>query len=253
MVAAPLTASSTTGRRGVLVALVGCDGSGKSTLSRQLIQILNHPSQEGGGLVPVRHPVRYGYLGQGSGDLGRKIAALPGVGGFLEKRIATRAKKARTKGAKIPGFPTALVVFAFSLLRFKRFLKVRQQVEKGDFVITDRYPQQEVPGHCDGPGLSAGYSRNPFVRGLAALERAWYGYMTSFKPDLVIFLDVDAERAVARKPDHDLEALRTKAAIMPQLRFRGAARVVLDARKPLSEVRKAALEALMARGLIKKL
>ncbi|WP_333645381.1 hypothetical protein [Bombella sp. ESL0380] len=226
-------------RAGCLVSLVGCDGSGKSSISQSLVQ---HFSET--------RPTVYGYLGLGSGDLGRRIGALPLIGPALEKKLNGKAKKARTKGEKMPGLMTGLVLFVFSLVRLKRFLRVRRAVEKGFLVVTDRYPQMEIPGQCDGPGLSAAYSSNPLIRFLAWLERGIYRRIVAFRPDLVIRLNVDAETAHGRKPDHDLEALRIKAELMPQLNFNHAPLVEVDARQPYEAVRQDVLDILARHGLV---
>jgi hypothetical protein len=60
--------------------------------------------------------------------------------------------------------------------------------------------------------------------------------MTSFKPDLVIRLNVDLDTACARKPDHRRELLRDKIAITPQLTFNGAPIVEIDSSLALPEV-----------------
>lgn len=226
-------------RAGCLVSLVGCDGSGKSSISQSLVQ---HFSET--------RPTVYGYLGLGSGDLGRRIGALPLIGPALEKKLNGKAKKARTKGEKMPGLMTGLVLFVFSLVRLKRFLRVRRAVEKGFLVVTDRYPQMEIPGQCDGPGLSAAYSSNPLIRFLAWLERGIYRRIVAFRPDLVIRLNVDAETAHGRKPDHDLEALRIKAELMPQLNFNHAPLVEVDARQSYEAVRQDVLDILARHGLV---
>ncbi|MDF7673289.1 dTMP kinase [Acetobacteraceae bacterium ESL0709] len=220
-------------RFGHLIALVGCDGSGKSTLSHDLVRLLGR-----------NRKTSYGYLGLGSGDLGRRIGKWPVIGKMLEKKLTHKAKKTRTKGEKIPGFITACVVFAFSLLRLERFERVKHAVEGGDLVITDRYPQNEVPGHCDGPGLSAAKTNNPLIRLLARIERLFYKKMADFTPDLVIFLKVDAETALQRKPDHDKEALQTKIDIMPNLTFNGAPKKTIDATQPYEKVRQDVITAL---------
>lgn len=228
-----------TGRKGAVVALVGCDGSGKSSLSADLVR-------EGSAL----RPMRYGYLGLGSGDLGRRIGQWPVVGRVLERAFTKRAKKTRTKGEKIPGLLTALVVFGFSLLRLRRFEKVQKDAEDGALVVTDRYPQAEVPGQCDGPGLSAASTTNPLIRALATLEARLYRHMAAQKPDLVVYLDVDPQTALARKPDHDLEALRLKTEIMPRLTFNGAPYVKIDGRQPYADVKAEVLRHLRDRRLL---
>ena len=225
-------------RAGRLVSLVGCDGSGKSSISQYLVQ---HFSET--------RPAVYGYLGLGSGDLGRRIGALPFIGPALEKKLNRKAKKARTKGEKMPGMMTGLVLFVFSLVRMRRFLRVRRAVEKGFLVVTDRYPQVEIPGQCDGPGLSAAYSYNPLIRLLAHLEKGIYQRIAEFRPDLVIRLNVDADTAYGRKPDHDLEALRVKTELMPKLNFNHAPLVEVDARQPYEAVQQEVLDLLKKHGI----
>ncbi|MCX5616436.1 hypothetical protein NQF87_05545 [Bombella sp. TMW 2.2559] len=226
-------------RAGKLVSLVGCDGSGKSSISQYLVQ---HFSET--------RPTVYGYLGLGSGDLGRRIGALPVIGQALEKKLNRKARKARTKGEKMPGMMTGLVLFAFSLVRMKRFLRVRRAVEKGFLVVTDRYPQVEIPGQCDGPGLSAAYSNNPLIRVLARLERTIYHRIAAFRPDLIIRLNVDAETAHGRKPDHDLEALKVKTELMPKLNFNHAPLVEVDARQSYEVVQQEVLDLLKAHEIV---
>nr|WP_252507175.1 hypothetical protein [Zymomonas mobilis] len=206
---------------GKLIALVGCDGSGKSSLTTDLIAAIQKYT-----------PVKRYYLGLGSGDLGRKIGQIPVVGSWIENLLKQRATTTRTKGKKIPGVMTALVVYFFSLRRFCSYLKMRRALKAGITVITDRYPQAEIAGQCDGPGLSAAKAGNRFVSWLVRSEAALYQRMASFRPDLVLRLDVDPETAHARKPDHDIEALRIKSEIMQHLTFGGAHMEVIDATRP---------------------
>src|SRR3546814_8386178 len=77
--------------------------------------------------------------------------------------------------------------------------------------------------------------------------------MTSYRPDLVIRLNVDLNTACARKPDHDRESLARKIASTPLLLFNGAHIVDIDANQPLAEVLALSMEAvatvLAVRGL----
>ena len=113
-------------------------------------------------------------------------------------------------------------------------------------VVTDRYPQIEVAGFYDGPGLSAARAGNRVVGWLAARERWMYVWMAGHRPTLVIRLDIDLPTAVARKPDHDQALLARKIAATSQLRFQGATIVDLDARAPYAQVREQALDAVRA-------
>ena len=217
-----------------LIAIVGCDGSGKSTLALDLC-----------GELARSQRVETAYLGLGSGSLGLRIKAWPLVGPMLERRLAGKARRTRTEGERIPGLPTALVVYGFSQLRRRRFDHMLRRRAAGIAIITDRYPQIEVPGYYDGPGLSAAASGSAPIARLAAREWQLYEEMASYRPDLVIRLDIDLATAHARKPDHDAELLRLKIEATPRLTFGGAPIVDIDARQPYAEVRAQALKAIL--------
>ncbi|WP_404476399.1 hypothetical protein [Novosphingobium sp. BL-52-GroH] len=221
------------------VALVGCDGSGKSTLARDLVALLDRQA-----------PTRSIYLGLGTGELGRRIAQVPVVGALVERYLAGKASKAHDRPDKrLPGLVTALAMYAFSLARRRRFRKVLDYRGTGVQVITDRYPQAEVPGSFDGPGLSWTRKGSALVERLAAHERVLYAEMAACRPTLVIRLNVDADTALARKADHRRDLLERKLAVVPGLRFGGAQIVDIDATRPYHEVLQTVLAVLRRNGL----
>lgn len=221
------------------VALVGCDGSGKSTLARDLVALLDRQA-----------PTHSVYLGLGTGELGRRIAEAPIIGRFVEHYLAGKARKAHDNPEKkLPGLLTALVMYAFSLARYRRFRKVLGHRGEGVQVITDRYPQAEVSGSFDGPGLSWTRRGSALVERLASRERVLYAQMAACKPTVVIRLNIDAETALARKADHRRDLIEKKLAVVPALRFGGAPIVDVDATRPYHEVLQTILAVLRRNGL----
>jgi thymidylate kinase len=216
-----------------LIAVVGCDGSGKSTVSAALVEWLS-----------AYRPTDTAHLGLKSGDLGRAIARLPLVGRLLDRKITGRATRARNVDDTIPDALTATILYLFSLRRARSFRRMLALRRSGVTVITDRYPQVAVPGFFDGPGLSAARAEGAYVRMLARRERALYEWMSDFRPDLVIRLNVDLATAFARKPDHRYESLRTKIEAAPRLTFKGAPIVELSSLDPLDQVIAAARQAI---------
>jgi thymidylate kinase len=219
-----------------LIAIVGADGSGKSTLAADLLETLRAEGRR----------VELCYLGLGTGDLGNRIKAWPLVGRAFERTLSRKADQARDKDAKIPGLATALVISRLSRIRAKRFRRMLALRRAGVTVLTDRYPQTEVPALFEGPGLSAARAESGAIRRLAARERALYQWMASYVPDLVIRLNVDVETALARKPDHARALIERKVAVVPHLTFNGAPIVDLDATRPYAEVKAAAWAAVEA-------
>ncbi|PXA87569.1 hypothetical protein DMC47_31725 [Nostoc sp. 3335mG] len=218
-----------------LVAIVGCDGSGKSTLSADL---LAHLAKTG--------PAEFLYLGQSSGNILRWIKGVPAIGpaiGAFLKRRSTRAHADDGKPAA-PDLITALVVYGLSRWRYAKFRRLLALSRSGVVIVTDRYPQAEVPGfYFDGPGLSAEIAKSGIVRWLAARELRLYRHMASHVPALVIRLNIDAGTAHARKPDHKLSMLQDKVRVIPTLTFNGARILDLDGQSSYADVLNQAVEA----------
>ena len=209
-----------------LIAVIGSDGSGKSTVCEHLITVV----EKYGAAERV-------HLGKQAGNVGRAVTKLPLMGKSLHK---------------LPGPVPALVITAFvarRLLRFRHMLACRR---RGLIVLTDRYPQDQIPGAYDGTVFPPNIEGSRFVSWLASQERKAFHWMASHKPDLVIKLNVDLEVACARKPDHKRESLARKIAITPQLTFGGAQLVDIDANQPLEKVlvdaEKAITDFMTARG-----
>lgn len=216
-----------------VIAVVGSDGSGKSTLTTDLYRHLQDSMQ-----------VELIYLGQSSGDIGNWIKSLPIIGAPFGRYLDGKAEKAHSKESSSPDNLTALVIYCLSLWRVHKFRKILALNSKGIVVITDRYPQAEVAGfYFDGPGLTAVNTQTWFARKLASREMRLYQWMASHLPVLVIRLNIDAETAHARKPDHKLPMLRDKTRVIPTLNFNGAHILDISSLSPYAEVLDIALNA----------
>jgi len=210
-----------------LIAVIGTDGSGKSTVCDHLVQWIT----------------RYGpagrvHLGKQQGNVGRAIARWPLVGPVLDRTIKRQADGVhhRIKANLQPKLLPALVIGAFTLRRRRRFKRMLALRRQGLIVVTDRYPQVEIPGAYDGPGFPETSRGSWLVVRLARYEHAVFDWMASYRPDLVLRLNVDLDTACARKPDHRREALARKIAVTPLLRYGGAPIVDIDANQPLETV-----------------
>lgn len=215
-------------------AVVGCDGTGKSTLTHDLLDRLR-----------AQGPASRHYMGLISGETGDKIKDLPFIGVRLENNLHKKANRALDMEKKLPGTGTSLIMYVLSLWRASLMLRVIRQSRRHVQVITDRYPQVEIPGfHYDGPGLTVGRTSNWLVRKLATQEQKLYQWMAKHQPSVVIRLNINAETAHARKPDHDLAELHDKIAVMDLLKFNGAHIEDIDTNCPYPQVLEAALKAI---------
>ena len=216
-----------------VIALTGCDGAGKSRLSEDIAAHLQ-----------VQGPTQWLYLGQSSGNIAQWIRELPIIGPPVGRYLVSKANRAHSEKASGPDTATALVIFILSHWRAHKFRRMLKLSRGGVRVVTDRYPQAEVPGfYFDGAGLGAVNVETWLGRKLAARELRLYQWMASHLPALVIRLNIDADTAHERKPDHKLSMLRDKVEIIPSLHFNGARILDLDGRTPYDQVLAEALSA----------
>jgi len=209
-----------------MVAIVGCDGSGKSTITADLIKAMQK----------IR-PTERRYLGLISGEDGDKIKKLPIIGVWLERRLAKKSEKTQSMRSEAPPLWAAFIMYALSCWRSSNFHKARALAESGVLVIADRYPQAEISGfHYDGPGLGVERVKGWLLKEMAKREVVIYEKLANYQPQLIIRLDIDVETAFARKPDHSYQELSDKIGVMRQLNFNGANILDLDSRKPYEEV-----------------
>jgi thymidylate kinase len=217
-----------------VIAVVGCDGSGKSTLTADLITHLAEQRQ-----------VEWLYLGQSSGNIGEWIKNLPLIGAAFGRYLVRKAERAHSKETSSPDTLTALVIFLLSVWRAHKFRRMLKLSRRGVLVIADRYPQAEVPGfYFDGQGLNLAKAQSWLARQLLKQETRLYQWMASHLPTLLIRLNVDAETAHSRKPDHKLSMLQDKVRVIPTLHFNGAPILDLNGRDAYPQVLDAALKAI---------
>lgn len=214
-----------------LIAVVGCDGTGKSTLTNDLVKRLQ-----------AHWATERRYLGLLSGEDGDKIKRLPVIGVWLERRLAAKSSKTQSMKSRSPALWAALIMYAFSLRRRVKLRQAQQLAQRGVLVVSDRFPQAEISGfYYDGPGIGVERATGRLKRRLAQREQHLYQQMARYRPELIIRLMIDVETAFSRKPDHDYEELRDKINVMAQIRYNGARIIELDARAPYSEVLEKAL------------
>lgn len=213
---------------GVVVTLVGVDGSGKTTAMKAVREWLEAEVDA----MPI-------YFGTGGGRpslllLPLKIM-LPLVMIFF--RSKPRGSSHGRVSDRPPGsaYSLLMMVWAGALAVEKRtkLRTARRGAERGLVVIADRYPQDEDLTYNDGPLLP----RLRWAPGwLRDFETRSYALARRLPPDLVIKLDVSAETAARREPDMDVGMIRTRVAALRRLAFPGAKVVRIDAEQSLAAV-----------------
>ncbi|RHO21519.1 hypothetical protein [Amedibacterium intestinale] len=196
---------------GCVVALLGCDGAGKSTT----LAYVKKEFQKKLDVVTV-----YFGSGDGSSSLLRKPMKLvakrvggKGLGHTVEKEYENKDKISLK--AKMYSF--AKVLWAITLAQEKKakLKKMTKARNASMLVLTDRYPQTEISGFSDGPLLTK-YSTN--TKGLMKKISEWeYNiYKSAYvnPPDLVIKLMVPTEIAISRKPEMTVDEIENKKRVV---------------------------------------
>jgi hypothetical protein len=213
---------------GCVVAVIGLDGSGKSTIVAAIHDWLSSEAD----VLPL-------YFGTGDGRPSLLLRPFK-----LIARLAARLVRTRPKGAshgKISSSPPTLtysmllMIWATVVALEKRIklLAASRGASRGLIVVADRYPQNEILLFNDGPLLHRLKWAPSWLR---RFEAAAYDLAHRLPPDLVIRLEVIPETTAKREPDMDPSVIRERIEAIKRLAFPGAHIVGVDAQQPLAQV-----------------
>lgn len=223
--------------KGSLIAFVGADGCGKSTVttdtekwltwkleaSRFYLGSGDHYNPLSKRIMAVIQKKKNEMLHRKSSSISNDIVF---VGG---KKESTEELKKNTKKV---GFVRHVAhvydaVYQLSIARHckKTLFKADRYRQKGGIALLDRYPQMQFEGINDGPKIAARYARvhdTVFFRYMTKREYKYFDKICTVKPDVVIKLYVSPEESIRRKPDHKYEEVAKKASVVENLIFQGA-------------------------------
>jgi hypothetical protein len=213
---------------GCVVALIGIDGCGKSTISAAIRAWLSSEID----VVPV-------YFGTGGGRPSLLLRPFKLMVPLLTLLLRTKPRGSShgMVSEDAPGllYSLLLMVWAAVVAREKRtkLLAARRGASRGLVVIADRYPQNEIREFNDGPLLTRLAWAPSWLR---RWEASAYALAQRLPPDLVIKLVVTPETTARREPDMDSAVIEKRIAAIPRLTFSGAHVVSINAEQPLADV-----------------
>jgi hypothetical protein len=217
---------------GRIIAVVGVDGSGKSTLVRALRAWLA-PELD---VMPI-------YFGTGDGKPSFWILPFKLMVPICSRLMKPKPRKSsyRTMIKQPPGFAyTALMLVWATLVAIEKRGKLRKAFrasQRGMLVLTDRYPQDENIDFNDGPLLPRLSSAPAFLR---RFEAKVYQLSHRIRPDLVLRHEICLETATRREPSMDRAVIEQRIAELTRLCFAGARIAKLDSEQPFIDVVRAA-------------
>lgn len=218
---------------GLIVAFIGVDGAGKSTVTKEIYKWLNKKIE-----------CKRFYMGSGDGRIP------------LSMRLFNLFKKKKSSSGDATG--KQVQIKKVSLFRqpfgyWKRMLKMRAfyDVQKnnykkiktmqsyrlnGGISLLDRYPQIEFSGMNDGPKIIEfrdSFAQKGKIDRLINKEAEKLGIVKTIKPDIIFRLNISAETSMARKPEQkNIDLFRKKIEDLNKITFQGARIVDIDAEQP---------------------
>jgi thymidylate kinase len=219
---------------GVLIAIVGGDGAGKSTVVEDLSSWLAK------NLV-----TKTVHLGKPPRSMRSVVLRnLMKIAASMSRSRTSSSSALRTSLAASNG--GSMTVRSYARLawevltardRYRLYRRARRWATNGAIVVCDRYPLPEVKlmdgavtAHLDGRTR-----RGRLFEYLANLEKSFYDRIAH--PDILIVLRVDPDLAVLRKRGEEQESfMRPRSEEIWRMDWRGTPAVVIDASRPKDQV-----------------
>jgi thymidylate kinase len=227
--ATPASGMRLIGPRAPIIAIVGCDGSGKSTVVADLRRWLSWKAD----VAVVYFGTNHGWFRRARGiALSLRSASKP-------RRTDQSARPPEPNPplrASAPGWLGPLKWAVMGRLRLHLHRRAERLARAGTIVLADRYPQIEVHGTYDGPSTLNQPGIGLVGRVLQRIEHRSFKKLADARPDLVIKLIVPFDVASARKGDHDPVSLVEKIRLTRDIRFNSSRTVEVDASQPLDAV-----------------
>lgn len=201
--------------KGLSVAFLGQDGSGKSTVSKEITKWLSW-----------KLDVKKYYLGNGEDFSCR------------EKKGLERLKENKSFIAKcLKGILSLGMFTKVARNGYKSARRAVRYANQGGIAIYDRFPQNKYPGIQDGPKIRSALLRDvqrfPIVRSYArwsaGREERLIAKTLTYPPQIVIKLMLPVEVSMLRKPGENREMVSRKHDIIQDCHFSGSREYVVDA------------------------
>jgi len=221
---------------GIIVALMGSDGSGKST---QIKVVKNKLSQ--------KLDLVYYYMGSGNGRgsiFRYPLDYLKDVYGKRRRSFNNdNSYNYKLDNISINNgilYQAGRIVWSLILAREKKkkLKQVMRARNRGMIVLCDRYPQSNIYGYNDGPLLSDYInSKYYLLRMIANYELNSYKLVNKYLPDIVVILFCDPEVLSNRRKDMSIDYIRKKQLGIKKINYLSKVNVnYIDTGKPIDQV-----------------
>ena len=214
---------------GLLIAIIGGDGSGKTTAVNELHRkfseefdvIKVHMGKPSWSWVSI--------LIRGIVKVGRSMGLYPFIKEGTEPSIDTNSPI-------FPGYPWLIREVCTARDRYLDYRRARRFATNGGLVICDRFPLPQIK-IMDGyqvERVTGAIKPNRLIKLLAALEDRYYQQILS--PDVLVVLRVDPAICVERKTDETSNSVRSRSEEIWNIDWCETRAHVIDASRSKSQV-----------------
>jgi len=184
---------------GLIVAVLGADGSGKSTQVKKIKHALSK-----------KMDAKYVYLGAGNGPASWHRLIVQSFFNIYKNLISKKHARTKTKLKNVieknvnanPSFLKLILAVSLASEKKSKLNQVKKAKERGAIVITDRYPQVQNIGFNDGPIVPRADENSSFIKiYITSYIYRCYNYSSIIKPDLVVKLVGDPAELYLRRSD----------------------------------------------------
>jgi len=214
---------------GLLIAIVGGDGAGKTTVVNEVNNWLSKDFN-----------VHNFHMGKPKWSMltilirgGLKIGSMLGFYPFMRAEIRYTNDP---NLLEFPGYPWLIREICTARDRFITYKKARRLATNGKLVVLDRFPLSQIK-FMDGPQvarMTASIPKTRLVNLLNNLELSYYQKI-SF-PDLIILLRANPDIAVQRKKDETAHEVRSRSTEVWEIDWAETPVIVVDANNSKEEV-----------------
>lgn len=209
-------------KTGLRIAVIGQDGAGKTTLTKNLYIFFKENHRK----------VFLYYLGYGNG-----------YNSFL-KNIVKRGYNTRTCEIPSQNFRDLALMFFYLEVSLRCVIKIKIAeilYRMGYIVIFDRFPQIQINGIYDGPKILSRIKNKSFFLNMlrfifSKIENKLFNISIKNHPDIVVKLMLPVHVSKQRKPDHCIDNIKIKNEITRALQFEDSIIIDIDASRGSGDV-----------------
>lgn len=192
---------------GLIIAFVGIDGAGKSSVASEIYKWMTR-----GKIEARQFYMGAGHKGHSSPFLIRLLKSHHRI------RLISRIQKQNYNN-------------------IKRMYKYKIN---GGISVLDRWPQIEYEKRNDGPKIisyKGAFRNSRYLQKKIEEEKRYLGIVKTIKPDVIFRLNISLDTCMSRKPEENTnrDALKCKLQELKLITFQGANIIEIDAEQPYHE------------------